>query len=79
VQLDLPETGVCNSDIPVDADRLDASTDGSCCGSTATSPAVEPAAGHGLATGVAGGLLRSPLALIDVSAGGDQQSDSCCG
>jgi thioredoxin reductase len=54
VQLDLPETGVCNSN-PVDGD-----------------------AGRGLATGVAGGLLSAPLALVSVSAG-DSQAGGCCG
>jgi thioredoxin reductase len=79
VQLDLPETGVCNSNFPVDADRLDSPTDdGGCCGSPATATVAEPA-GRGLATGVAGGLLRSPLALVDVSPSGDDQAGSCCG
>jgi thioredoxin reductase len=78
VQLDLPETGVCNSDIPVDADRLDRASTGGCCGSTAAEPVAEPA-GRGPATGVSGGLLRSPLALIDVSPHGNDQAGSCCG
>jgi hypothetical protein len=77
VQLDLPETGVCNSNIPVDADRLDNSA-GGCCG-PAAEPAVQPAAGRGLATGISGGLLRTPLAVVDVSTGGDDQSGGCCG
>jgi cation diffusion facilitator CzcD-associated flavoprotein CzcO len=32
VRLDLPETGVCNSNIPVDADHLDSGGTGGCCG-----------------------------------------------
>ena len=79
VELDLPETGVCNSDIPVDADRLDAESAGGCCGSTPTTPPIEQPAGRGLATGISGGLSFAPLALIDVSAAGDQQAGTCCG
>ena len=84
VQLDLPETGVCSSNVPVDADRLDSGQEngqgesgGGCCGAPA---AVEPA-GRGLATGIEGGLLRSPLALADVSAGSTgqaEQAGGCC-
>jgi thioredoxin reductase len=65
VQLDLPETGVCSSSVPLDADSITAEA-GGCCGTP------EPA-GRGLATGVSGGLLRSPLTVIDVPASG------CCG
>ena len=79
VQLDLPETGVCSSNVPLDADRIDSgqtgeSASGGCCGA----PVAEPA-GRGLATGVSGGLLRSPLTLLDVSTGPDEQADGCCG
>jgi thioredoxin reductase len=74
VQLDLPETGVCSSDL-LDAQE---NTAGGCCGSPAT--AAEPATGRGLATGVAGGLLTAPLQLITL---GDKpvegQTGSCCG
>jgi thioredoxin reductase len=64
VQLDLPETGVCNSDAAVGED---------CCGS------AEPA-GRGLATGVAGGLLAAPLTLVSVQAGtGGTETGGCCG
>ena len=75
VQLDLPETGVCVSNVPLDHDRVDAG-DGNCCGSPAAA-AVEPA-GRGLATGVSGGLLTSPLALIDVSTKTDDEAGGCC-
>ena len=64
VQLDLPETGVCNSNLPLDADRID-SGEGGCCGTPG------PA-------GVSGDLPRSSLALVDVSAGRDGRT-SCCG
>lgn len=68
VQLDLPETGVCNSDPILGTDTIGAG--GGCCG-----PAAPVAVG--LATGVGGGLLRSPLAVIDVSDSGEQ-ADGCC-
>ena len=48
VELDLPETGVCSSNIPVDSDRVD-SNDG-CCGTPTAETATIPA-GRGLATG----------------------------
>ncbi|MBQ1074946.1 FAD-dependent oxidoreductase [Micromonospora sp. C31] len=51
VQLDLPATGVCNSN---PADSVDG-TD--CCG---PAPAAERV-GRGLATGISGGLLSTPL------------------
>jgi thioredoxin reductase len=68
VRLELPETGVCSSDLAYG----DAATtgDGGCCG--AEPVAATPA--RGLATGVPGGLLATPLALADVRAGG-----ACCG
>ncbi|MEU7792015.1 FAD-dependent oxidoreductase [Micromonospora tulbaghiae] len=68
VQLDLPETGVCNSN-PADS----TGTDG-CCG---PDPAAQPAA-QGLATGISGGLLSAPLSLVslDTLAGG--QTGGCC-
>ncbi|GAB3835570.1 hypothetical protein GCM10027610_033660 [Dactylosporangium cerinum] len=75
VQLDLPETGVCNSN-PV-AEEETAGTGGSaCCGTSAET--VAPA-GRGLATGIAGGLLSTPLTLVSAtpSAAGEQ-SGGCC-
>jgi thioredoxin reductase len=66
VQLDLPETGVCSSNVPLDADRIDGS--GGCC---ATSTAESPVpAGRGLATGIAGGLSSAPLTLLPVAGDG---------
>jgi thioredoxin reductase len=70
VQLDLPETGVCSSDLVFSDDTTDSG--GGCCGT----PAAEPA-GRGLATGVSGGLLSAPLTLIDVSRTGND-SGTCC-
>ncbi|MGN9763791.1 FAD-dependent oxidoreductase [Micromonospora sp. SD12] len=70
VQLDLPETGVCNSNPD------DSATSDSCCGPARD---AEPA-GRGLATGVSGGLLAAPLQLVTLDAapaGG--QAGGCCG
>jgi thioredoxin reductase len=76
VQLDLPETGVCNSD-PVAGDDAIAAG-GGCCGAPAPAPAPEPA-GRGRAAGIAGGLPTAPLNLITV---GDKpaagQAGTCC-
>ncbi|MEU7754850.1 FAD-dependent oxidoreductase [Micromonospora sp. NPDC049171] len=69
VQLDLPETGVCNSNPDESA------TGDSCCG---PAPSVEPA-GRGLATGISGGLLAAPLTLVRLNAApADTQAGSCC-
>jgi thioredoxin reductase len=73
VQLDLPETGVCSSE-PILGDDTVEATGGGCCGTTA---AAEPVA-RGLATGVAGGLLRSPLTVVDVSPASGEQTGGCC-
>nr|WP_296069135.1 FAD-dependent oxidoreductase [uncultured Actinoplanes sp.] len=62
VRLDLPETGVCSSSTPLDTDRID-TAGSSCCGTPA---------------GVAGGLARPPLTLIDVSSGPGEQTGGCC-
>ncbi|MFC0097969.1 FAD-dependent oxidoreductase [Micromonospora marina] len=70
VQLDLPETGVCNSNPD------DSATDESCCGPT---PATEPT-GRGLATGISGGLLAAPLNPVTLDAApADGQTGGCCG
>ncbi|MGW4498251.1 FAD-dependent oxidoreductase [Micromonospora sp. NPDC004336] len=66
VQLDLPETGVCNSN-PAEATGAD-----SCCG-----PVPEPV-GKGLATGVSGGLLSAPLNLISLDTPATTQTGGCC-
>lgn len=68
VQLELPETGVCNSNLAVDGED---DAEGGCCGSA---PAADTE--RGLATGVSGGLLSLPL----VTVGATQASGgSCCG
>jgi hypothetical protein len=73
VRLDLPETGVCNSNPVVGDDTINAASN--CCGTPA---AAEPA-GRGLATGITGGLLSGPLTLIDVSTPADgEQTSGCC-
>ncbi|MEU9826292.1 FAD-dependent oxidoreductase [Micromonospora chersina] len=68
VQLDLPETGVCNSN-PADSTGTD-----SCCG---PAPAAQPA-GQGLATGISGGLLSAPLNLISLDTPTSGQTGGCC-
>ncbi|PWU46016.1 flavoprotein [Micromonospora globispora] len=65
VQLDLPETGVCNSN------PADSATGDSCCG-----PAPADATGKGLATGISGGLLSAPLTLISLDTA---PAGGCCG
>jgi thioredoxin reductase len=65
VQLDLPETGVCNSDPIEDAGTV--TSDGGCCGAA---PAAEPAGR---------GLLTAPLNLITLGdKPTDGQTGSCC-
>jgi hypothetical protein len=74
VQLDLPETGVCNSNPVVGDDTVDAAA-GGCCGA----PAEVAPAGRGLATGIAGGLLSAPLTLVSASAPANgEQAGGCC-
>ncbi|WP_327001036.1 NAD(P)-binding domain-containing protein [Dactylosporangium sp. NBC_01737] len=65
VQLDLPETGVCSSDLVIGEESPSA---GGCCG---TAAATVPA-GHG--------LLSAPLTLVPVSrAAASEQAGGCCG
>ncbi|WCN84095.1 FAD-dependent oxidoreductase [Micromonospora sp. LH3U1] len=54
VQLDLPETGVCNSN------RADSASGDNCCGPEPT--------GRGLSTGISGGLLSAPISLVALDA-----------
>ncbi|GGM63670.1 flavoprotein [Micromonospora sonchi] len=68
VQLDLPETGVCNSN-PADSTGTD-----SCCG---PAPAAQPI-GKGLATGILGGLLSTPLNLVSLDTPTSGQTGGCC-
>jgi thioredoxin reductase len=69
VQLELPETGVCNSNPTVDSAQIGS---GGCCGTTAAAPT-----GRGLATGISGGLLAAPLTLLPVV--GQSTNDSAQG
>jgi hypothetical protein len=62
VRLDLPETGVCSSNLADDGDQT---AEASCCG-----PAPADAA-RGLATGVGSGLLGLPLVSLRTDGGGD--------
>ncbi|WP_426502934.1 NAD(P)-binding domain-containing protein [Dactylosporangium sp. McL0621] len=75
VQLDLPETGVCNSNAPTETATIE--SNGGCCSTPAETPAAVPA-GRGLATGIAGGLLSAPLTLVAQPTAGEQ-SGGCCG
>jgi len=85
VQLELPETGVCNSD------PQGAAGEAGCCGTSATAESVAgesataggrgtscgtPEPGHrGPATGIGGGLLTGTLPLVEATPTGS----SCCG
>jgi pyridine nucleotide-disulfide oxidoreductase len=55
VQLDLPETGVCSSNLAYG--DSDAETAGGCCGPAPQAVELSAPAGRGLATGISGGLL----------------------
>ncbi len=55
VQLNLPETGVCSSNLAY-GDSADESA-GGCCGPTPQAVTISAPAGRGLATGIRGGLL----------------------
>ncbi|MEU7799150.1 FAD-dependent oxidoreductase [Micromonospora arborensis] len=69
VQLDLPATGVCNSN-PADSASGD-----DCCGPAPTAAS----AGRGLATGISGGLLSAPVSLVTLAAApADGQLGGCC-
>jgi thioredoxin reductase len=76
VQLDLPETGVCNSN-PIAGDDTIAAG-GGCCGAPAATEPVPATAGRGLATGIGGGLLSAPLTLVTVGAKADEQAGGAC-
>jgi len=76
VQLDLPETGVCNSNPVADATTVDEAA-GGCCGATPAETVAAPT-GRGLATGIAGGLLAAPITLITTPAA-DSETGGCCG
>jgi thioredoxin reductase len=76
VQLDLPETGVCNSNPTADTADTGSTAGSACCG---TAPEAPAAAGRGLATGIAGGLLATPLTLVSAAPStAAEQSGGCC-
>ncbi|MEV4627286.1 FAD-dependent oxidoreductase [Micromonospora sp. NPDC049523] len=79
VQLELPETGVCSSDLALGEGEGEAGSQGGCCG---PAPAVR-ADGRGLATGMAGGLLAVPLPLVAIGTQSDPDTGTtgggCCG
>jgi thioredoxin reductase len=56
VQLDLPETGVCSSNL-TDAPSSNDQAAGGCCGPAPQAVELSAPAGRGLATGITGGLL----------------------
>jgi thioredoxin reductase len=62
VHLELPETGVCS------ANPDESAGGGSCCGPAPVTVSI----GRGLGTGVSGGLLASPLAVLG------QDEGQCC-
>jgi NADPH-dependent 2,4-dienoyl-CoA reductase/sulfur reductase-like enzyme len=68
VRLELPETGVCNTTLPGDEEEA-AGGCGSSCGTSAPEPVR-----IGLATGISGGLLAEPLAVVSTTGG-----SGCCG
>jgi hypothetical protein len=74
VQLDLPATGVCSSNLVYNEESIgsgdSAAEQAGCCGAAPVGVKV------GLATGVAGGLLAQPLVSVG---GGAATEDSCCG
>ncbi|MGW4462889.1 FAD-dependent oxidoreductase [Micromonospora sp. NPDC004704] len=73
VRLQLPETGVCSSDLAF-ADDPTTARSGAGCGPT---PAPERA-GRGLATGLTGGLSVTPLPLVAIGTP-TESTGGCCG
>ncbi|TCC44023.1 FAD-dependent oxidoreductase [Kribbella capetownensis] len=69
VQLDLPETGVCSSNLAYGGTDNEA---GGCCGPAPQAVELSAPTGRGLATGISGGLLT----VIDDT---PTQQSSCCG
>nr|WP_307836903.1 NAD(P)-binding domain-containing protein [Plantactinospora mayteni] len=78
VQLELPETGVCNSN-PILHDNTITASGGGCCG-TPAADTTTTSGGRGLATGISGGLLAAPLPLVGTSTSpGTDSAGGCCG
>ncbi|MGC4938539.1 FAD-dependent oxidoreductase [Kribbella sp. DT2] len=69
VQLDLPETGVCSSNLTDSPTTGEAA--GGCCGPAPQAVELSAPAGRGLATGIAGGLLT----VVDTKPATDS---GCC-
>ncbi|WP_405067534.1 NAD(P)-binding domain-containing protein [Kribbella sp. NBC_01510] len=69
VQLDLPETGVCSSNLAYGGTDDEA---GGCCGPAPQAVEISAPAGRGLATGISGGLLT---VIEDTST----KQSGCCG
>ncbi|GAA0933513.1 NAD(P)-binding domain-containing protein [Kribbella koreensis] len=69
VQLDLPETGVCSSNLAYGDSNDEAA--GGCCGPAPQAVEISAPAGRGLATGISGGLLT----VIDNA---PTNQSSCC-
>jgi glycine/D-amino acid oxidase-like deaminating enzyme len=69
VQLDLPETGVCSSNLAYGGADDEA---GGCCGPAPQAVGISAPAGRGLATGISGGLLT---VIEDTST----KQSGCCG
>ncbi|MEQ4306157.1 NAD(P)-binding domain-containing protein [Plantactinospora sp. B6F1] len=77
VQLDLPETGVCNSN-PILNDNTTTS-DGGCCGTPTADTTPTSRGGRGLATGISGGVLAASLPLVGASTSpGSESANGCC-
>lgn len=70
VMLELPETGVCNSNPTVQG-----AEEAGCCGGSPASDA--PDVQRGLATGVSAGLIALPL--VAAGTGSGSSGGSCCG
>ena len=70
VQLDLPETGVCSSNLAFGGSADEAA--GGCCGPAPQAVPISAPAGRGLATGISGGLLTVVEAKPTTQSG-------CCG
>jgi thioredoxin reductase len=86
VQLELPETGVCSSNLVYAADTADtadaetAQAGGGCCGPAPVAETASIPMARGLATGIAGGLLTSPVALTLIEPTTTTEgAGGCCG
>ena len=73
VRLDLPQTGVCNSNPVLGTDTI---ATGGCCDAPA---AAAESRDHGRAAALPGGAARSSLTIIDVGGGEGERTGGCCG